>query len=130
MNAWIQRGESITYDCQSCGACCQTSRPLGSRVARQQFGLPTTDTWANCTTDDVKRMSRRVRLKLVSIVDSEGGRNQAIPLRDDGTCIFLRGNVAEHVKCSIYDERPTICRRFESGSEFCIAARRDMGLPT
>lgn len=96
--------EITDADCQSCGACCQTSRGAG----RAGF-------WAACSPSDVARMPRRVRLKLVASRSSDGARGKATPLRIDGTCGFLRGVVGDRVTCSIYDVRPTLCRAFAAG---------------
>lgn len=107
------------FDCQTCGACCQTSRPVGARDLH----------WVNCTPADVKQMPRRHRLKLVPVRTSEGERMHATPLRPDGTCAFLRGTPGDRVSCGIYDSRPTLCRRYEAGSDYCRASRREIGLP-
>ena len=109
-------------DCQSCGACCQTSHRAPRDSERFRF-------WADCTPADVKRMPRRVRLKLVPTRGADGTRSMATPLGFDGRCGFLRGAIADQVKCSIYDVRPSLCRAFRAGSEFCRASRREIGLP-
>lgn len=116
-------------DCQSCGACCGTARTPASSANRAKLGLPTTDTWVNCTDADVKRMPRRVRLKLLTVrIDDK--QMKATPLREDGTCVFLKGTIADKVSCGIYDVRPSVCRAFKAGSEFCLQSRREIGLPT
>jgi Fe-S-cluster containining protein len=109
-------------DCQSCGACCQTSHPAVRASVRLQH-------WASCTPADLNRMPRRVRLKLVPTRTLDGVQGCATPLRPDGTCGFLRGVVGAKVKCGIYDVRPALCRAFAAGSEFCRASRREIGLP-
>ena len=85
--------------------------------------------WADCTPADVERMPRRIRLRLVPTRTIDGGRSMATPLRADGTCGFLRGTPGDRVRCGIYDVRPTLCRVFAAGSEFCLASRRELGLP-
>lgn len=117
-------------DCQSCGACCGTARTPASSAARAKLGLPTIDTWVNCSDADVQRMPRRVRMKLLPVRLEDGKKMQATPLREDGTCVFLKGAIGDKVSCGIYDVRPTICRAFKAGSEFCLQARREIGLST
>lgn len=39
---------------------------------------------------------------------------------EDGWCVALDLNT---MRCSIYEQRPGICRKFEMGSEFCRAER-------
>ena len=41
----------------------------------------------------------------------------------DGKCIALEGALGEKVKCSIYEDRPSVCRQFEAGSEACLHLR-------
>lgn len=112
--------------CQPCGACCQT-RPIADST-RAALGLPVVGTWVNCTAEDVARMSKRSRSRLVP-VKRDGEEMLATPLRADGTCGFLNGKPGERVSCAIYDRRPTICRLYEPGSEYCRASRREIGLP-
>ena len=114
--------ELTDADCQSCGACCQTPRPPKAFVAPGVVG-----TWANCTSADVARIPKRHRLKLLPVkVDGEAMR--ATPLRADGSCGFLRGDVGKRVQCAIYEHRPSVCRLFPAGSEWCRLNRRDAGL--
>jgi len=109
-------------ECRSCGACC-----VG--------GLDDGYGWADCTAEDVARMSRRVRLQLVSI---RHGFNfnpaiAATPTRKNPsfgkTCTFLRGTPGKRCSCSIYETRPSICFRFKPGGEMCRSFRRALELP-
>jgi Fe-S-cluster containining protein len=46
-----------------------------------------------------------------------------------GRCIAYRDHLADGgCGCSIYENRPDICRAFEAGSADCLAARRRRGL--
>lgn len=40
----------------------------------------------------------------------------------DGRCLALVGEVMSAVRCDVYDIRPAVCRKFERGSERCLAA--------
>src|SRR5262249_43840625 len=44
-------------------------------------------------------------------------------------CVALAGSAAGPCACSIYEQRPEACRRFEMGSVLCREARRRFGLP-
>lgn len=44
-------------------------------------------------------------------------------------CVGLHGRVGGSCRCTIYDQRPDNCRRFEVGSDLCEAARIEAGLP-
>ena len=43
-------------------------------------------------------------------------------------CGALNGVIGEDVNCSIYELRPTVCRKFTSGTGACYMARRAAGL--
>jgi len=109
-------------DCRSCGACCVGGFDDG-------YG------WADCTEEDILRMSPSVRKKLVPI---RYGFNfnpalAATPTRMDETygktCSFLRGTPGSRCSCSIYKTRPAICAAFRPGSGPCRDARRQLELP-
>lgn len=50
-------------------------------------------------------------------------------------CIALKGKIGEHVSCSIYENRPSVCREFPVMSSTgvqnprCRSARKAKGLP-
>jgi Fe-S-cluster containining protein len=120
----LKKRASITSaSCRSCGACC-----LG--------GLDDGHGWADCTIEDVVRMSRHVRDKLVGIqrgffhTDSIVATPTKFSEAFGATCAFLRGTPGERVSCSIYATRPRVCERFRPGSDHCRSARRELGLPT
>lgn len=41
---------------------------------------------------------------------------------EDGWCVALD---PLHMRCSIYDQRPGICRRFQMGGGYCRATRKE-----
>ncbi len=47
---------------------------------------------------------------------------------ENGSCVSLSGTVGEKVGCTIYENRPSACRKFEAGSDRCHALRRLSGL--
>jgi Fe-S-cluster containining protein len=44
-------------------------------------------------------------------------------------CVALEGKVGLACGCSIYHDRPSVCRQFEVGEALCRAAREQAGLP-
>jgi Fe-S-cluster containining protein len=115
------RRQITAEDCRTCGACCVGGFDEG-------YG------WADCTVDDVKRMSRAVRAQLVTQWPTTEDIKQATPaVQTDGwgtACAFLRGTPGKRVSCRIYATRPTACSGFKPGSRGCIDARRKLELPT
>lgn len=112
----------VTYDCRTCGACCVSTEdtPYG---------------WADVTADDLARMSRRVRLKLVQT--GGGWRFNECHFATPTTwrenlgcapCGFLRGAPGKRCSCGIYETRPDVCRTFRPGSRRCKESRREMGM--
>ena len=43
-------------------------------------------------------------------------------------CCALEGDVGKSVKCSIYEDRPSVCSNFENGGERCIALRKRLSI--
>ena len=43
-------------------------------------------------------------------------------------CSALRGELGRSVECSVYEDRPAVCRRFEAGSEGCLKSRAERGI--
>ena len=105
------------YDCQACGACCVNPRHnrrhgivdyvqvFPADRLFQRRGLR--DTWTVRNADNEWHMK----------------------VREDGRCSALEGHVARHAGCGIYATRPGVCRALEPGTEKCLTARREQGLP-
>ena len=105
----VTRPDSPVPDCQTCGACCRIFLCTGV----QNEKIDPRYYW-NVT---VASRDRDV------VVDR-------FLKRDDETlaCSCLSGNVGESVSCTIYEDRPKMCRNFEAGSDKCHGARRAVGL--
>jgi len=90
--AWYDGG--LRFECTRCGACCTGGRGY---------------VWLGA--DDIVRIAARLSLSLDDFgrrcVRRVGDRYALLESPNDGACVFLAG---EH--CSIYDVRPTQCRRF------------------
>ena len=98
----------MTFECDSCGACCRTFPIFASsadafrepRIAAEGRTLPdhlTTDRW----------------------------KYQLHPLPFHQVCCFLDGDA----RCTIYPTRPDVCRAFPAGGDQCQTARAQLGLP-
>ena len=53
-------------------------------------------------------------------VDTDPWGREVMARLDDGWCAALD---REHMRCSIYQDRPGICRDFEMGGDDCLAER-------
>jgi Fe-S-cluster containining protein len=119
----MRRPQITDEDCRSCGACCRGSYDDDSG-------------WADCTVDDVKRMSRAARERLVPLRHGLAWRSAHLATPASVTeqwgklCDFLRGTPGKRVSCPIYQTRPKVCRDFKPGSRNCVDARRELGLST
>jgi len=109
-------------DCRSCGACCVGSMDDGHG-------------WADCTEEDVVRMTRSARARLVPIRYGFTFNPAILATPTKMTpefgkvCSFLRGTPGKRVSCSIYETRPTVCAKYKPGGEGCRQARAEMELP-
>jgi len=88
-----------TLDCRRCGACCAYAAD-----------------WPRFTLED-DAASARIPAHLV---DDAGAR-----MRCDGDrCAALEGTVGVATRCTIYDDRPEVCRACVPGDDACLIARR------
>jgi Fe-S-cluster containining protein len=101
------------YDCENCGACC--TDPEGGTG------------YVSLSRNEAKRM-HRLGLRVVSW---SAGHFLGTRARAEGgrACVAFRGNVGRPCGCSVYAERPFVCRVYEVGSPECRRARADAGLP-
>ena len=85
-------------DCLECGACC-VKEPL----------------WVEVNRSDYRRLNNPEMLEPGDILPwamkTKGG---------NGQCVALDGIVGQRVCCTVYENRPEICRQVERGSEICI----------
>lgn len=86
-------------DCQSCGACCSYS-----------------DSWPEVGFDEAIPDA---------LLDASGEHMSCIGDR----CNALRGIVGKRVKCSIYANRPIVCKTCQPRDKACQQARRYFSLP-
>ena len=86
-------------DCQSCGACCSYSWEWPALIG---------DWDGDGIVEHMK----------------EDGR-----MRCNGNrCAALMGTLGDSVFCSVYENRPLVCREFTAGSDACHTVRAQLGL--
>ena len=90
--------------CQSCGACCAYARD-----------------WPRFTIEDDDDIAR-LPPHLVA-PDGSGMRWTG------DRCAALSGDIAVHVACTVYADRPDVCRACVEGDDACNMARARHGLP-
>lgn len=104
-------------NCQSCGACCRD--PHASLHGVIAWVSPNEANKIRALGD---HLLRRVRLgrKPDDSRDPEG-----LATARYGRCAALTGHVGRAVSCSIYDDRPKVCRVFAPGGPGCLSARKE-----
>ncbi|MBY0527244.1 MAG: YkgJ family cysteine cluster protein [Gemmataceae bacterium] len=113
--------EPTDYDCLTCGACCASISPGETYVLLDET--------------DVERLhGTGLPIVRVDVQDADPPeRIPALPTKRDphGTkvCAALGGCAGGVNACSVYPQRPGVCRTFAVGSLFCQEARRRFGLP-
>ena len=100
----------VAETCRKCGACCVS--PYDS------------DRYVDLDEDDPARFSLLFRKHAVV------GRSLRTKHDAAGNCVCvaLRGTVGQRVSCSVYENRPRVCRAFRPGSGDCRQARRELSL--
>jgi hypothetical protein len=94
----------VQSPCNACGACCSYAAD-----------------WPRFTLEDDAYIAR-IAPELVS--ESMSG------MRCDGArCSALLGKVGVATSCSIYAQRPEVCRDCQAGDDACTIARERFGLP-
>jgi Fe-S-cluster containining protein len=76
--------------------------------------------------DGDKILSRADLVKKLVVRDADGVPH--LRLTGDGRCMALRGAVGRDVRCAIYSDRPSPCRRVQAGDALCMRYRREHGL--
>jgi uncharacterized protein len=97
-----------SYECDGCGACCRTFPIFASE-------------------EDAGREPRIAAegRKLPQALLADEWHYRLYPLPFLEACCFLSGEN----RCTIYESRPGVCRRFAAGGEQCQQARQRQGLP-
>jgi Fe-S-cluster containining protein len=92
----------MSLDCPACGACCAYSESWPAFIGDGDGqGIPD------------------------ELIDFEHERM----LCHGNRCSALEGELGGQVRCSVYANRPLVCREFQPGSEECILVRHSFELP-
>ena len=92
----------MKFDCLTCGACCAHSESWPAFIGEGDGGGIPED-----------------------LIDIEHGRMLCHGRR----CAALAGEIGIRAQCSVYANRPLVCREFQAGSEDCKMVRRSFNLP-
>ena len=97
----------MIFDCRTCGACC---------VNLPENRAEGFSSWVEVEPDDpLLRRTDLVRKHVVR--DADGVPH--LRLADDGRCLALAGALGRAVRCTIYRDRPSPCRRVQPGDALC-----------
>ena len=92
----------MAFDCLACGVCCAYSKSWPAFIGDGDgAGIPD------------------------EFIDFDHGRMLCFGDR----CSALEGEIGSRVGCSVYPNRPLVCRDFQAGSDDCIMVRRRFNLP-
>ena len=104
-------------DCLICGACC-ASPFIG-------------EGYIQLDPDEEERLGRS-GLPVLEVVPDPEDRIVMLGTKRNGqgvlVCAALTGRLGRRVACTIYEDRPQLCRQFEAGSPECYQARRAAGI--
>jgi len=106
------------YDCQKCGACCI------------QMGSFDGTSYVYLDRGEARNM-RRLGLTVVRSPRGHStlGCRRHLGAQGQQTCVAFEGIVGDQCGCSIYEDRPGVCRAFQVGEDLCREARAAAGLP-
>lgn len=103
------------YDCTACGACC--CNPDENRVEGYVD-------YVEVKPND-ELLKRKALVHRLVVLGRDGVPHMRM---QHHRCAALKGPVGEKAICTIYEVRPTPCRRLEAGSERCLEYRRERGV--
>src|SRR4051794_26704114 len=107
------------YDCLTCGACCASESPG--------------EAYVRLTDADLVRL-RDTSLPILRYEEQDSDPvefSHSLGTKFDPNgrraCVGLTGCAGGKNACSVYEQRPAACRRFEVGGYFCRQARQRFG---
>jgi uncharacterized protein len=96
-------------DCVPCGACCV----YGLVIPINRREPEPLERYIEVTLDEAPEV----------VVERAFARDEA-----DGRCVNLAGEVGVAIGCTVYPDRPQMCRDFDAGSDRCFGYRRMFGI--
>lgn len=108
-------------ECTDCGACCQVINGEAPNEIAYVELLHGDLVNLRLSKDSPFVMESRPRS-----LNSSGFSLKAVRSEDKGpcVCVFLSDSVGVGAECTVYNNRPSICRSFEKGSQTCIQKRK------
>jgi Fe-S-cluster containining protein len=110
------RHSSTDFDCTRCGACCTNPDENRAEGFVDYVEVRPRDSL----------LERPELVRRLVIYNAEGVPH--LRLDAAGRCLALRGRLGHRVRCTVYEHRPTGCRRVEAGSDRCLAHRRERAI--
>jgi len=107
----------VTYECQSCGACC--CNPAENRAEGYRDYV--------LVEPSARLLRRRQLLGRYTVVNGRGERHLKL-VGAEGRCAALEGALGGRVRCAIYADRPAACRKVDPGSARCLQYRAERGI--
>ena len=98
--------ESQQSLCQSCGACCAYDAG-----------------WPRFTLEDDAQIARLAGLPGALLDERQAGMRAV-----DNRCVALAGTVGTATRCTVYADRPIVCRDCMPGDDACAMARHRYGM--
>ena len=96
-------------DCVTCGACCV----YGLVIPINRREPEPLERYIEVTLDDAPDV----------VIERAFERDEG-----DGRCVNMAGDVGVEIGCTVYPDRPQICRDFDAGSDRCFGYRRMYGI--
>jgi uncharacterized protein len=96
-------------DCVPCGACCV----YGLVIPINRREPEPLERYIEVTLDEAPDI----------VIERTFEREEA-----DGRCVNMAGEVGVEIGCTVYPDRPQICRDFDAGSDRCFGYRRMYGI--
>jgi hypothetical protein len=118
------------FNCQECGACCSYFHI----EEEKENNYPMWGVAINPNNHQVPQQFIQIGRPL-EICDSPEDADNGISYEttlfmktNALRCVALVGEIGTHTACEIYENRPSVCRHFEAGSDKCLDARTLLAL--
>jgi len=106
---------SIDNPCQLCGACCAHFR--------------VSFYWAETDAHPFGMVPAQLTIPIAPHYVAMQGTQTTDTETQTTRCVALAGEIGGAVGCTIYEQRSSTCREFDSGTPACNRAREKHGLP-
>lgn len=110
----MSASETDQYDCIACGRCCYHDQPNYAQLFPEDI--------AAFGPDRLAKYAEKSTLSGDSLRPGEDGSEMYMRM-ENGHCCALEVTPGVRYECSIYPDRPLLCRVFEPGNSECLKAR-------